>query len=496
MLSGLKKPTNVRFASDGRIFVTEKSGIIKVFRFTRRHRARGVRRPYDQRHGPVGSRSPGDRAYPGFPAKPYVYVLYTYDAPPGRAAPVWHDACDDPVGMGCPVTARLSRLEIGPANTAVSAEKVLLENTWCAQFPSHSIGDLAFGPDGALYASAGDGANFNLQDYGKDWAESLLGSIRHGRRASIAERAHRWSAHVDRWGDPACRSGDRPAALPSNPLYGGVPDDDRIIAFGLRNPFRFNFRPGTSEIWIADVGWDTTEEINRIANASDAIVENFGWPCYEGAAQAPGYSTLPLCAGLYSSAASVGVVTGPYFAYQHGAPPGPPCNDCSGASITGVTFYSGTSYPEAYRGSLFFSDYARRQIWTMLKERAQIPIRRGWTVNDAAPDPVSLQIGPGGDVFYVNHGGDLGGVTSEGSSHPPTRFPSQLPPPTWRTDVHRSRCTSARQSRPILKAVSPVTRGIWTATGGSATRPTSARRSLTPSRASTGYSYGSPTAPA
>src|SRR4030095_13206282 len=105
----------------------------------------------------------------------------------------------------------------------------------------------------------------------------------------------------------------------------------------------------------------------------------------EGAAQAPGYSSLPLCASLYSSSASVGTVTGPYFAYQHGAPPGPPCTDCSGASVTGVVFYNAASYPEAYRGSLFFCDYARKQVWAMLKGAADPDPSRIVTVDDNAP---------------------------------------------------------------------------------------------------------------
>ena len=56
----------------------------------------------------------------------------------------------------------------------------------------------------------------------------------------------------------------------------------RIIAHGFRNPFRFTFRPTTNEIWVGDVGWDTWEEINLIANPTGGVV-NDGWPCYEGA---------------------------------------------------------------------------------------------------------------------------------------------------------------------------------------------------------------------
>jgi glucose/arabinose dehydrogenase len=408
VLSGLKKPTNVRFASDGRIFVTEKSGIIKVFR------SLDDTSPVVFADLTTNVMDEWDRGLlgialdPAFPTKPYVYVLYTYDAPPGQSAPVWNDACDDPVGLGCPTTARLSRLQIGPNNTLVSAEKVLVENTWCAQFPSHNIGDLAFGPDGALYASAGEGANFNLEDYGQIGQNpcadpSGLGGALRAQSVLTGRRPTSTDGAILRV-DP-----ETGAALPSNPLVGGTPDADRIIAFGLRNPFRFNFRPGTQELWIADVGWDTTEEINRIPNAAGTTVENFGWPCYEGTAQAPSYSTLPFCAGLYSKAASVGVVTGPYFSYQHGAPPGPPCTDCTGAAVTGVVFYNANLYPDNYRGALFFCDYARRQIWAMPKGANGDPdASHIITINDNAPDPVTLQTGPGGDIFYVNHGGDLG----------------------------------------------------------------------------------------
>src|SRR5206468_9663651 len=75
---------------------------------------------------------------------------------------------------------------------------------------------------------------------------------------------------------------DTGAALPDNPMFGSPdPNARRIVAYGFRNPFRLTTRPGTREIWVADVGAYTWEEINRIVDPT-ALVQDFGWPCYEG----------------------------------------------------------------------------------------------------------------------------------------------------------------------------------------------------------------------
>nr|BFE55460.1 hypothetical protein GCM10017745_88870 [Saccharothrix mutabilis subsp. capreolus] len=111
---------------------------------------------------------------------------------------------------------------------------------------------------------------------------------------------------------------DTGAALPGNPLA-AHPDANarRTIAHGLRNQFRFAFRPGTEEIWVGDVGWGDWEEVNRIADPDDPVVENFGWPCFEGAARQPGYDSadLALCESLYAG----GGHTPPHHAYHHSA---------------------------------------------------------------------------------------------------------------------------------------------------------------------------------
>ena len=105
---------------------------------------------------------------PNFPASPYVYALYARDAIPGGTSPRWNDVCPTPPGPntdGCLISGRLVRLTMGGGGVS-TAQKILIDG-WCQQFPSHSIGDLRFGADGALYVTGGDGASFNNADYGQ-----------------------------------------------------------------------------------------------------------------------------------------------------------------------------------------------------------------------------------------------------------------------------------------------------------------------------------------
>ena len=136
----------------------------------------------------------------------------------------------------------------------------------------------------------------------------------------------------------------------------------RIIAYGLRNPSRLAFRPGTDELWVVDAGWNDSEEINRISNSSGGVVENFGWPCYEGTSTT-GYAGNQICSNLYAQPA---IVTAPYYSYHHtdSVAANDQCSVGSGA-ISGLAFYGAGTYPPSYQGALFFSDVVRNCIWVM-----------------------------------------------------------------------------------------------------------------------------------
>ena len=177
VFSGLTNPTVLRFSPDGRIFVAEKRGVIKVFDSLSDSTPEVFADLNVNVHNFWDRGLLGMTLDPGFPANPYVYVLYTYDHVLGSSSPaprwgtpgVYSDPCPTPPGAtadGCVVSGRLSRLT-ATGNVMTGSEQVLVED-WCQQYPSHSVGSVEFGRSGALYASAGDGASFNFADWGQD----------------------------------------------------------------------------------------------------------------------------------------------------------------------------------------------------------------------------------------------------------------------------------------------------------------------------------------
>jgi glucose/arabinose dehydrogenase/PKD repeat protein len=443
VFSGLSEPTAVRFSPDGRVFVAEKSGLIKVFDNLSDTTPTVFADLRTQVHNFWDRGLLGLALAPGFPADPWVYVLYTFDAPIGGTAPRWgsaggtSDGCPTPPGPtadGCVVAGRLSRLQAS-GNTMTGSEQVLIEG-WCQQYPSHSIGSLAFGADGALYVSGGDGASFNFVDYGQDGTPvnpcgDPPGGVGGTMAPPTAEGGALRSQDARTTSDPVGLDGAilrvdpaTGAGLPDNPMASSSdPDARRIVAYGLRNPFRITTRPGTSEVWLGDVGWNDWEEIDRLVNPVSAPVDNFGWPCYEGDGRQGGYDSanLAICENLY--AAGSGAVVAPYFRYHHNdlVVPNEVCPK-GGSSVAGTSFAfsNGGSYPAEYRGALFFADYSRRCIWVIPTGDNGLPdISKRRTFVGGAAQPVDLQIGPGGDLFYVDLGGTVRRIRYFSQNQPP-----------------------------------------------------------------------------
>ena len=434
VLSDLENPTAVRFTPGGQILVAEKAGRIKLFD------GLGDSSPELLADLRIETHNHWDRGLaaieldPGYPAEPYLYVLYSRDAEIGGTAPRWgtgdptFDECPDSTTDGCLASGRLIRLELSANGDAVVDTTTLVDG-WCQHFPFHSVDSIAFDSSGALYASAGEAANFLYADYGQagdppnpcgDPPSGVGGT----QSPPLAEGGALRSQDVRTLADPTGLDGTvirvdpaTGAALPDNPLFGSSdPEARKIVAYGLRNPFRMAFRPGTDELWIGDVGWNANEEIDRLP-PGPAL--NFGWPCYEGAVRQAGYdgADLALCESLYATPSDA---TAPYYEYSHSAKvtPGDGCPDGT-SSITGLAFADGSSFPPTYDGGLFFGDFARNCIWAMRDTNGDgVPdpaaVER---FLPGAPTPVDLQFGPDGHLYYVDI---LGGKIQQISYNGPT----------------------------------------------------------------------------
>ncbi|MEX1254779.1 MAG: S8 family serine peptidase [Dehalococcoidia bacterium] len=386
----LVDPTTFELLPDGRIFIAEKSGIVRVFK--NGHVLATPLIDIQDRvndywdHGLIGM-----AVHPDFANNPYVYLLYTYE---------------DGGDYGARKTGRLARYTVTGDTASTASEDVILGNvvgSSCNNFaegadcipsdsPSHSVGNVRFTSDGYLVVETGDGAHFNFVDDDAFRTQNL--NLLSGKVLRI---------NLDGTG------------VSGNPFWNGNPNANRskVYAYGTRNAFRINEKPGVQgTYYLGDVGWNTWEEIDVVKSGV-----NLGWPCYEGAPKQPGYDgeDNPACESLYEQGA--GAVTPPLYAFQHTVG--------GGNAVVGGAW--GTSYPDADQNVYIFGDYPQSWQWKM-KTDANDNLISIEDFGDPLDNPVAYQTGPDGEVYYVSIGfAEIRHIRSTSANRAPFALASATP---------------------------------------------------------------------
>jgi glucose/arabinose dehydrogenase len=231
-------------------------------------------------------------------------------------------------------------------------------------FANHNGGHVEFGPDGMLYLGLGDGGAGGDPEGRAQDPGTLLGKI----------------VRLDPAADPPVPE--------DNPFVGADPlgARDEIWATGLRNPWRFSFDSATGDLWIGDVGQDTTEEVD-VLRAADGTGRgaNLGWDLYEGDEPFADADPAP-------GAASEGPFVSPVFTYDHG----------QGCSITGGVVYRGEQIP-SLDGTYLYADLCGSGVRALRPTDADDGA--GWTSSQLTDGPeqiVGFARDSAGEVFVIS----------------------------------------------------------------------------------------------
>jgi glucose/arabinose dehydrogenase len=323
-VDGLTQPLHITHAGDGsgRLFVVEKPGVIRIVRNGNLEPV-----PFLSITGRVGS-SGGEQGLlsvafpPDYATKGYFYVDYT-DLNGNTVVSRFHLTGDPDVA--------------DPAS-----EEVIL--TVDQPYANHNGGQLAFGPDGYLYAGLGDGGSGGDPLGNGQNPATLLGKILRIDVEPVLVVPPVFSA-THRLYLPLVSVGNgTPYRIPpTNPFTQTASHRGEIWALGLRNPWRFGFDRGTGDLYIGDVGQGSYEEIDFQPAASPGG-ENYGWAIMEGTHCYPS-----------GPCDSTGLVL-PVVEYGHG----PEC------AVTGGVVYRGPD--SALRGIYLYGDYCSGRIWGLVQE--------------------------------------------------------------------------------------------------------------------------------
>ena len=317
LTGGLVQPVGVTHAGDGsgRLFVVEQPGRIRIWNGTAL-----LATPFLDIAALVGPcTSPtdcGERGllglafHPDYPTNGQFYVFYTR------------------VSDGDLVIARYQ--VSGDPNVANAGSANILLIIEHSSQGNHNGGQLAFGPDGFLYAGIGDGGGGGDPFENGQNPDTLLGKL----------------LRLDVDGDDFPADPNRDYAIPADNPFAGGAGADEVWTWGMRNPWRFSFDRQTGDLFIGDVGQNAFEEVDFQAAASPGG-ENYGWDCREAAHVYTGVDNdgNAGCAGV--------TFVDPILEYAQGS------GNCS---VTGGFVYRGR-VQSFLTGNYLFGDFCSGRIW-------------------------------------------------------------------------------------------------------------------------------------
>ncbi|WP_188369164.1 PQQ-dependent sugar dehydrogenase [Muriicola marianensis] len=317
--------------------------------------------------------------HPNYNVNGYFYVYYT--APSSVS--------------GINVEIVLARYQVSntdPDSANPGSELILFSFDKNQSSSNHNGGKIAFGPDGYLYISVGDGGgagdpNKNAQDL-----DNIFGSIL------------RIDVDVD-GSNPVEANPDLPDGnyeIPADNPRVGLSGLDELYAWGIRNTWKLSFDPPTNRLWGADVGQGDYEEINLITNGG-----NYGWDRFEGNSLEDTSTSLVTTPDIK-----------PIFEYDH----------LNGdVSITGGYVYRGTSTDPLLQGKYIYGDYISGRVWS-LDYNESLGTATSTELFDLSGQYISsFGLDESGELYFSNYGNSariyrITGGTGGGTNTPVNGF--------------------------------------------------------------------------
>lgn len=337
-----QRPTEIAaMPGSDRLFVVELQG--KIYSFPDRRDAERADLAVDLAALPGFHQIYGIAFHPQFERNRYVYLMYAQKA--GRAD-----------------GSHLSRFVVKPTEPPtidLASETLLL--TWYSG--GHNAGCLRFAPDGTLYLATGDGAEPFPPD-----------------RLNVGQTVNDLMSAILRIDVDHPDKGKAYGIPRDNPFVAMAGARPEIWAYGLRNPWRFTIDPVTSELWAADVGWETWEMVHRIERGG-----NYGWPVMEGplkvrADAKPGPTPILPAVAVHPHTEA--------------------------RSITGGHVYRGKALPEL-EGAYVYGDFETGKLWGIRYDGKEKRVTWNKELADTRRNPVSFGVDRHGEPLLLDYGGAI-----------------------------------------------------------------------------------------